>query len=78
MDTIVIAAELAGGTWIMVGFMAFLFVGVVVGYYTQAGSGITARPYGKIYSGAPGAKSPSNASSRDVSQRMSDWSRGTR
>ncbi|HEX8051785.1 MAG TPA: hypothetical protein VF517_02260 [Thermoleophilaceae bacterium] len=76
MDTIHIAA-LAGGSWIMVGFMAFLFVGVVVGYYTQAGSGITARPYGKIYSGAPGAIGPSDVSGKDHREVVS-WSRGTR
>jgi hypothetical protein len=76
MDTIVIAA-LAGGSWVMVGFMAFLFVGIVVGYYTQAGSGITARPYGKVYGGAPGAIGASDASGKDHREVVS-WSRGTR
>jgi hypothetical protein len=65
------------GSWIMVGFCLFLFVGVVVGYYTQKGSGITARPYGKVYGGAPGAFGPGEVSGRDSRERV-DWSRGTR
>ena len=77
MDTIVIAATLAGGTWVIVGFMAFLFVGVVVGYYTATGSGITPRPYGKIYGGAPGAIGPSDVSGKDHREIVS-YSRGTR
>jgi hypothetical protein len=68
---------LAGGSWVMLAFMAFLFVGVVVGYYTQAGSGITTRPYGKIYGGAPGAFGPGDVSGKDHREHVS-WSRGTR
>jgi hypothetical protein len=67
----------ANGSWVMVGFCAFLFVAVVVGYYTQRGSGITARPYGKVYGGAPGAIGPGDVSGRDPRERV-DWSRGTR
>ena len=74
MDTIALA--LAGGSWIMLGFMAFLFVAVVVGYYTS-GSGITPRPYGKIYGGAPGAFGPGNLSGKDDREAVA-WSRGTR
>jgi hypothetical protein len=61
----------------MVGFCLFVFVGVVVGYYTRAGSGITPRPYGKVYGGAPGAIGPGDVSGRDPRERV-DWSRGTR
>lgn len=68
---------LARGSWIMVAFMAFLFAGVVVGYYTRAGSGIEPRPYGKIYGGAPGAFGPGTVSGKDPRERV-DWSRGTR
>jgi hypothetical protein len=67
----------ARGSWIMVAFCAFLFVGVVIGYYTQKGSGITPRPYGKIYGGAPGAFGPGDVSGHDPRERV-DWSRGTR
>jgi len=67
----------ARGSWIMVGFCVFLFVAVVVGYYTQKGSGINPRPYGKIYGGAPGAFGPGEVSGRDSRERVS-WSRGTR
>ena len=73
-----VTAALAGGSWEMVIFMVIMFFGVVYGYYTIKGSGISQHPHGKVYSGAPGAKSPSNASSRDASQSMANWSRGTR
>jgi hypothetical protein len=67
----------ARGSWVMLAFCAFLFVAVVVGYYTERGSGITARPYGKVYGGAPGAFGPGEVSGRDTRERV-DWSRGTR
>ena len=67
----------ARGSWIMVGFCVFVFFGVVIGYYTQKGSGITTRPYGKVYGGAPGAFGPGEVSGRDSRERV-DWSRGTR
>jgi hypothetical protein len=67
----------ARGSWIMLAFSVFLFIAVVIGYYTQKGSGITARPYGKVYGGAPGAFGPGEVSGRDSRERV-DWSRGTR
>ena len=69
--------EFADGSFVILGFMAFMFVGVVVGYYTRLGSGINPRPYGKVYGGAPGANVPGEVSGRDPRVRM-DWSRGTR
>jgi hypothetical protein len=72
-----LAMTIAPGSWVMVGFCVFVFVGVVVGYYTQRGSGITARPYGKVYGGAPGAFGPGDVSGRDHRESVS-WSRGTR
>jgi hypothetical protein len=72
-----IAYTLAPGSWVIVGFCVFLFVGVVVGYYTERGSGITARAYGKVYGGAPGAIGPGDVSGRDH-RESADWSRGTR
>ena len=54
------------------------FVGVVYGYFTVKGSGISETPYGKIYGGAPGAFGPGNASGHDDRVSMSDWTRGTR
>jgi hypothetical protein len=71
------AMVLAGGSWIMVGFCVFAFLAVAYGYYTQRGSGITTRPYGKIYGGAPGAFGPGEVSGHD-SREQADWSRGTR
>jgi hypothetical protein len=55
-----------------------MLVGVIYGYYTVSGSGIAEHPHGKIYSGAPGAHGPANASGRDDSISMRNWSRGTR
>ena len=75
--TAVAPLAFARGSFIMLGFCVFLFVGVVIGYYTQKGSGITARPYGKIYGGAPGAFGPGDVSGHDPRERV-DWSRGTR
>ena len=70
--------EFADGALIFLAFLVIAFIGVVIGYFTTWGSGINARPYGKIYSGAPGAKGASSVSGRDARVRMSDWSRGTR
>ena len=70
---------LAGGAWIFLAFLIVAFLGVAFGYFTVKGSGITPRSYGKVYSGAPGAKHVGNASGRDGGfERISDWSRGTR
>jgi hypothetical protein len=59
-------------------FIVALFVGVVYGYYTVRGSGISERPYNKVYGGAPGAHGPGSASGHDDRVSMRDWSRGTR
>ncbi len=70
--------ELADGSFIFLAFLVIAFFGVVIGYFTTAGSGINVRPYGKIYGGAPGAKGRGEVSGRDPRVRMQDWSRGTR
>ena len=72
------AITLAGGNLIFLAFIAIAFVGLVIGYFTVKGSGITPRSYGKVYGGAPGAKVTGDASGRDHYVRMNDWSRGTR
>ena len=70
--------EFAGGAIFFAAFLLIAFVGVVIGYYTK-GSGITTRAYGKIYSGAPGAKGPGEYSGRDPHSRpIREWSRGCR
>jgi hypothetical protein len=55
-----------------------ILVGVVYGYYTVSGSGIAEHPFGKRYSGAPGAFGPASASGYDDRVSMRNWSRGTR
>ena len=71
--------EFTGGNLYMAIFMVLMFIGVVYGYYTAKGSGISETPYGKVYGGAPGANSPASVSGKDQSTgRIADWSRGTR
>jgi hypothetical protein len=69
---------LAGGSWIFLGFMVVMFFGVVFGYYTVKGSGISETPYGKVYGGAPGARGKASVSGHDAEVSVRDWSRGTR
>jgi hypothetical protein len=73
-----IAMSFAGGNLIFLAFIVIAFIGLVLGYFTVKGSGITPRSYGKMYGGAPGAKFGGDASGRDHYVRMDDWSRGTR
>ncbi len=70
--------EFADGSLIFLAFLVIGFFGVVIGYFTEKGSGIMARPYNKIYSGAPGAKGPGSVSGHDDRVVMRDWSRGAR
>ena len=73
-----IAMTLAGGSWTFLGICVGFFFAVVYRFYTVKGSGIAERPYRKVYGGAPGAIGPASVSGRDSSQRLADWSRGTR
>lgn len=66
---------LSSGQWAMLGFMVFLFVAVVLGYYTRRGSAIDQHPYHDREGDAPGAEIPSTIG-RDVDRR--DYQRGTR
>ena len=52
-----------------------VLVGVIIGWYTVAGSGIHKRPYGK--GDAPGAGKMEGESPLDSPWQMRDWSRGT-
>ena len=71
--------EFADGALYFAIFLVVAFVGIVLGYFTQAGSGITARAYGKVYSGAPGSRTRGEVSGRDPEMRpVREWSRGTR
>jgi hypothetical protein len=71
--------EFADGSLIFLAFLIVAFFGVVIGYFTRAGSGINPRAYGKVYSGAPGAKGPGEVSGRDPHTRpLREWSRGAR
>ena len=68
--------EFADGSLYFLLFLIIAFIGVVIGYFTVGGSGITPRAYGKNYSDSPGARDCGDASGRDPNVRMSDWSRG--
>jgi hypothetical protein len=52
-----------------------VLVGVIVGWFTIAGSGIHQRPYGK--GDAPGAGRHHGESPLDSGWTMNEWSRGT-
>ena len=67
---------LAGGSWTFLWFVILFLVANVIALYTRTGSGINQHSYGKIYSGAPGAKLDSSISGHDG--REHNWSRGTR
>jgi hypothetical protein len=60
---------------LMVIGMGVVFVGVVIGYYTIAGSGIHERPYSG--GDAPGAGHEHGESPLDSPWEMHEWSRGT-
>jgi len=52
-----------------------VLIGVIIGWYTVAGSGIHRRPYGK--GDTPGAGRMHGESPLDSPWQMRDWSRGT-
>src|SRR3712207_5499678 len=62
--------DLAGGSWIFLGFLVVMFLGVVWGYYSRSGSDIGMRPFRDRGDTDPTAM-------RDVSQDVRNWSRGT-
>jgi hypothetical protein len=47
---------MSGGSGIFLAFLILFLASVVWGLFTRAGSAISQRPYGKVYSGAPGAR----------------------
>ena len=67
------------GSFIFLAFLVIGFFAVAWGYFTATGSGISPRPYGKLYSGAPGANTRGEVSGHDPQARpVREWSRGTR
>ena len=60
---------------LMVIGVAVVLAGVIIGWFTVAGSGIHKRPYGK--QDAPGSGRMSGESPLDSPWQMSEWSRGT-
>ena len=69
--------DLADGTFIFLAFLIVSFFAFAHSYFSETGSGITPRPYNKVYGGAPGAYGPGDVSGKDHRERVS-WSRGTR
>lgn len=51
--------DLAGGAGIFAAFIAIYTVAVIYSLYTRRGSGINQRPYGNVYTDAPGANGAS-------------------
>jgi hypothetical protein len=73
----VLPLALAHGSFVILGVCVIMFFGTVIGFFTERGSGITPRPYNKVYGGAPGAYGPGSVSSHD-DREQADWGRGTR
>jgi hypothetical protein len=73
-----IAYTIVDGAWVFIGVVIAMFFGVVYGFYTVRGSGISESPYNKVYGGAPGARGAASASGRDSRERIQNWSRGTK
>lgn len=75
-----VAFALAGGAWIFLGVIILVLIGIIYGYYTIRGSGISNTPYGsgKVYGGAPGAQHGDDPSGKDQLASQKNWSRGTK
>ncbi len=69
--------ELAGGAIIFAAFIVLYLLATVFGLYTRAGSGISQRPYHRVYGGAPGASRESRMTG-SADRDIASWSRGTR
>ena len=63
--------------WAIIAFAVFVYISLIVSL-TVRGSGISERPYGKVYTGVPGARGAASATGRDDRVTVRDWSRGTR
>jgi hypothetical protein len=73
-----IALALAPGSGILA-ILVFVFViAMIYALFTVKGSGISERPYAKVYGGAPGATGSGSASGHDERVTVRDWSRGAR
>ena len=55
--------EFADGSLFFLLFLVIAFFGVVIGYFTEKGRGITSRAYGKNYSDSPGARARASSAS---------------
>jgi hypothetical protein len=72
----VLCMTLAGGAFIFLAFVVLYTLAVTFSLYTRRGSGISQRPYGGRYGGAPGALGASGLSHDRVAAR--NLTRGTR
>lgn len=76
ISDIVVPFALADGSFFFLAFVVLMFAAVVWGYYTKTGGDIEDRPWSGRGGDAPGAAAPS-ARGKDISQNVSNWSRGT-
>jgi hypothetical protein len=66
----------AGGSYIVVGVVVVLIVGLIAGFYTRTGSGIDDHP-SDGGDGAPGAKGASEPSGQDQGEGSAFSTHGT-
>lgn len=68
---------LSGGSFIVLLVCALILVGVIYGFYTREGSGISSHPHDGSDE-APGAKGPGEASGRDEGEGSTLDDHGTK
>lgn len=68
-----LTVAVAGGSYILLGFMLLLFLAVAFGYYTIRGSAIDAHPNDGL-DGAPGSEGPSDVSKGRATDREGTFS----
>ncbi|HEY8638308.1 MAG TPA: hypothetical protein VIL64_03640 [Solirubrobacteraceae bacterium] len=68
---------IAGGSFIFALFLIVFLAALAYGLFTTRGSGISQRPYNKMYGGAPGAHGASRLSGRRP-EDVKSWTRGAR
>jgi hypothetical protein len=69
---------LAAGSGTFAAILIVLVLGLIYTLFTVRGSGISERPYEKVYGGAPGASGSGSASGHDDRVTVRNWSRGAR
>ena len=71
------AVAVAGGSWLILGFMLVGIVVISLEWWTRRGSAINHHPYHRVYGGQAGAWAPCRVG-KDITSDVHNWTRGTR